>query len=545
MRVPSEDPDPSRELQARDRRSRDLQGPVCSSVRVPRRAESPVLEQVAGCISRYSMFPPEQRLGLAVSGGADSVFLLHALRELFPERKLTVVHVNHQLRGREADADEDFVRDLAAALDLPVVVDKPDLRRLDRNLEAAGRKARRAFFLRLIAEQTVDRVATGHTASDQAETVLYRLIRGSGATGLRGVLPVTREGIVRPLLDCWRDEIEAWLRGRSLPWRDDRTNRDPAFTRNRLRHCLLPQLEREFNPQIRKALAHLAALAVEDEGFLDRAVAEIAATAFTRLDDALVISSKLLSEQPLALARRLVRRALLDLRGDLRGIEYEHVEAVLGLAARQFGNGALDLPGVHVARSFDWVRFVVPIAGRSRPLIRLAACPVLGAVTGPPDWVRFVKLTDAGSGGDAADWVRFAKIAPAEVIAGGLSPPCPVEAPTANALLPCRIDGTLPIQVYNEDTDVIDAGRLPDKVEARSWQPGDRFESRPGHVHKLKELFHRGRIPVWERQDWPVLASGNAVVWTRRFGVAASYKCTEHTVRVLLVTEMPGREAGD
>ncbi len=197
-----------------------------------------MLDRIAVFIARHRMFEPGQRVGVAVSGGADSVFLLHALRELAPRwnLELSVIHIEHGIRGPASIADAEFVEQLAATFGLPFHLQRADVPAMDGNLEEAARNIRQAFYAELIASGAVDRVATGHTRSDQAETVLYRILRGSGLTGLSGILPVTSERVVRPLLEIDRSEIEAWLRQRKIAWKEDETNQDRTYARNRLRH---------------------------------------------------------------------------------------------------------------------------------------------------------------------------------------------------------------------------------------------------------------------------------------------------------------------
>jgi tRNA(Ile)-lysidine synthase len=170
-----------------------------------------LIPQIASALERLGI---AGKIGVAVSGGADSVFLLYALAQL--DRVAAVLHVNHKLRGDESAADEDFVRNLAAQFDLPFLLQSESL--AEGNIEQEARRVRYAFF----AEQPFP-VATGHTLDDQAETVLYRFLRGAGTAGLSGIRPATDTGIVRPLLDLRRDDIRAWLREQGIPWREDRS----------------------------------------------------------------------------------------------------------------------------------------------------------------------------------------------------------------------------------------------------------------------------------------------------------------------------------
>ena len=215
------------------------------------------------------MFKTGLHVGVAVSGGADSVFLLHALRELAPrwDLRFSVVHIEHGIRGAASLADAEFVAELASSFGFPFHLRQAMVPAMDGNIEEAARKVRHRFYAELMASGTVDCVATGHTRSDQAETVLYRILRGSGLTGLSGILPVTGEGLIRPLLEIARGEIEAWLTESGIPWREDETNRDRTYARNRLRHEILPLLREGFNPQLDTALSNLATLAQDEEAY--------------------------------------------------------------------------------------------------------------------------------------------------------------------------------------------------------------------------------------------------------------------------------------
>ena len=212
------------------------------------------------------MLGPGMRVGVAVSGGADSVCLLYVLVELRArwDLRLSVLHLNHNLRGEESRADAEFVRELAARLGLAAVLSEADIAATVDNLEQAARDARLAFFRETMRTGPLDRVALGHTRSDQAETVLYRFLRGAGTAGLAGIRPVTVDGLIRPLLEVDRAEVERFLRERAIPWRDDSTNASRVFARNRIRHELLPQLARDWNPAIYESLAQVADWALEE-----------------------------------------------------------------------------------------------------------------------------------------------------------------------------------------------------------------------------------------------------------------------------------------
>jgi tRNA(Ile)-lysidine synthase len=200
------------------------------------------------------------------------------------------------------------------------------------NLEQAARDARLDFFRGLIETATVDRVATGHTRSDQAETVLFRLLRGAGTAGLAGIRPVTNDGIVRPLLEVDRVEVEQFLRDRGFSWRDDSSNASSAFARNRIRHALLPQLTADWNPAMAETLAHLADWAQAEESYWDAELARLAPSYLKMEPPAVLLGTDALGALPLAAARRLVRYAVEAAKGDLHGIGYGHLAGVLELA---------------------------------------------------------------------------------------------------------------------------------------------------------------------------------------------------------------------
>ena len=301
---------------------------------------------------RERLVPPGGRVAAALSGGADSVALTLLLRELAEQAGFVlagVVHLNHQLRAA-ADADEQFCRELAASLALPIDVERVDVgqaaRRARISLEDAGHRARYAFFGRAAARLRAERVATGHHQDDQAETCLMRLVRGAGPDGLAGIRP--RAGcVIRPLLQLTRAELRAWLAERGQPFREDETNRDPAFTRNRVRHELLPFLEERFSPSIASTLARTAEIVRGEAEWMD-AAADAAAPAVLALGEReAALDAAALHRQPPALARRLARRALEHVAG--RRPEFDPVERLLALAAAPGGEiREADFPGCRV-----------------------------------------------------------------------------------------------------------------------------------------------------------------------------------------------------
>ncbi len=456
-------------------------------------------ERVAETITRYSMFAPGQRVGVAVSGGADSVALLYLLVALAPRwcLQLTVLHLDHGLRGAESDEDAQFVASLAAGFGLPLEAERIDVAGLARaraaNLEQVGRDGRREFFSRYLTDGVLERVAQGHTRSDQAETVLFRLLRGTGITGLAGILPVTREGLVRPLIEVDRGEIRSYLGGLGATWREDSSNHDLRFARNRIRHQLLPELERQWNPAISDALARLAVLARDEEQVWDREVARLAADHLTWRPPCALIRPGDLKRLPRALARRLIRHAIGLVRGDLTGIDFDDIEQVLSLAAVG-GRGERHLAGLVVTRSFDWIRLAPPAEAGSKKGYEIPL-PVPGVVSVPG--------APGGLSLELAPWPD----------------PWPDQSPTAGN------------PGYNNDRGVdLDWGLISGPLRLRGWREGDRYRpSGRSAAEKLKVMFQKARIPSWDRQSWPIITSEGKILWTRRFGASEEYAVQPHT----------------
>jgi tRNA(Ile)-lysidine synthase len=422
-----------------------------------------LLDQVAATIFRYNMLPTGARIGVAVSGGADSVCLLHALLRLgWP---VHVLHMNHGLRGEESEGDERFVAELSESLGVPFERSAGELGA--GNQEAGARERRLEFFRSARERLGLGVVATGHTRTDQAETVLFRAMRGSGPSGLAGILPVTDDGLARPLLGVSREEVRAWMAAEGLAWREDSSNRDGRFARNRLRREVLPLLE-SILPQTTGSLARLAGIAAEEEGYWRREVERVWQPVGERAGEVVLDAARLSRLEP-ALGRRVVRHGLERVLGRCGGVTLEQVERVMGLARRRQGSGKVEVAGGEVWRSFGLLRMAA--AGR-----KPAAAP------------------------DVA--VFFDECA------------------------------------YNEGSHRIDAEKAPMPWRCRRWQPGDAYQ--PAGVErtvKLKELFHRARVPLWERADWPMVLCEDRIIWSRRFGVAVWAMAGPKSRRVINVRE--------
>jgi tRNA(Ile)-lysidine synthase len=304
-------------------------------------------------------FRAGDRVAVAVSGGADSVALLELLLEARDRLGIvvSVAHFNHCLRGGESQADAEFVERLAGVREVAFFGACAETLH-GSNVEARARQDRYRFFEQLVRQGCAGKVATAHTADDQAETVLARLLRGGGPAGLAGILPVVRDGtVVRPLLEVRRAELRAWAAARSLTWREDSSNLDRRFLRNRLRQELIPQLERDYNPGIVTVLSHTAEVARSEEAHWQRYIEKLAARSILQGPE----GPKLLLEDFVQLdeaqQRRLIRAAVAQAKGDLLRLDFEHVERVRCLAlggragARRSGEPrVVEIPDVRVER---------------------------------------------------------------------------------------------------------------------------------------------------------------------------------------------------
>ena len=434
-------------------------------------------------------------MAVAVSGGADSVCLLHVLTQLAGKLGITldVAHLNHKLRGAESDADAEFVRVLAAQFGLPFHLSEVNL---TGNLEQSGREARLSFFGAL----RVDRVATGHTRSDQAETVIYRLLRGSGTAGLAGIQPVAGR-IIRPLIDCTREEVLEYAAANGLTWREDASNHSPAFARNRIRHQLLPALRSE-QPNLEEILARTAEVARDEESYWDVEIEHLAGRLVQRNTQGLLLRADEINCLHPAIQRRLLRHTVRSIKGDLRSVDVIDIERIAALVAQREGHGRTQAPGVDVFRSFEWLLITNPRTEDRSARDYCFALSLPGSVSIP----------------------RQARILRLEVF--------------ENTERECVSEG------YNTDSPVsawVDADRLEDPIEVRNWRPGDGMElaghSREGVREKIKTLFQAGRVPIWERQGWPVITSNDRIVWTRKFGVDVRFAPVPASRRLIRVVE--------
>jgi tRNA(Ile)-lysidine synthase len=522
-------------------------------------------ERLLSQIWRGELLRAGDRLGVAVSGGIDSLALLRLLIELRPELGivLSVVHFNHKLRAAEADADQQFVEKLAGEFELEFHSASGDVAQHaadeHSSVEAAARELRYRFFDSLLNEDgsetgldsssphLLDKIATGHTLDDQAETVLMRLIRGTGLKGIGGIYPrilVENEDgdghgeIIRPLLGIRRSALEQYLADIQQPWREDSTNSDSKFTRNRVRKIVLPLLERQFNPAVVAGLAELAEIARDEEDYWENEVSGWLGTVvqwsqpeWTRglpeFGDSpslvQILPSQPKHPDPQLLARleepgpavanasvsrpwlltepRAVQRRVLKAIGQQAGIplEFKHIEEILRVASEDGPPGKeLSLPlGWKVVREAESIVFVTPDLRRNERV---------------PDF-------------------EYTLPVPGRVFVGELGV-------VTEAL---HVGPELRIAEYNPQQ-LLRAGLLPKELTVRNWRPGDRFwPAHTGSPKKVKELLQERHVPQPARRLWPVIVNGDEIVWMRGFPVPANWHATREQ-EAILIRETPWAE---
>jgi tRNA(Ile)-lysidine synthase len=469
-------------------------------------------QSVLAYIRKHDLLRPGDRVGIAVSGGADSVALLRLMLELRDELGivLSAVHLNHKLRGADSEADEQFVRGLAATHSLDIFAESRDVKAFSSetklSLETAAREVRYEFFRTILMSQ-VNRVATAHTLDDQAETVLLKLTRGAGTRGLAGIYPkkaisktaVSRQSsaiskdqshldrqdktIIRPLLGSRRSYVRSYLAEIGQTWREDASNQDLRHTRNRIRQEILPLLEQKVNPAVCETLAESAEIARAEEVYwfreVDRFLPEI-----WRADErggTLKLSSQSL---PLALRRRLLRAAVENLG---IALEFRHVEDILGDPSE--GSSVLSDQWT-ITRHGDVINFR---QASHRVFDYQYELPVPGKVSVAEAGIILETSVPDGSGRP------------------------------------------------HKDDDLVHSGFAQHKWVVRNWRAGERFwAAHTKEPKKIKELLQDRHITGEKKQRWPVIACGDEIIWLSGFGVRRDFQANGRDA--VLIRQVQGGE---
>jgi tRNA(Ile)-lysidine synthase len=483
---------------------------MTQSVQIRKTVRHALERSVAASARAARLFAPGNHLLVAVSGGPDSVALLALLASLAPSwrLRLSALHVNYGLRGEESEEDQRFVTRLCARLGVPLICERVDLHHVDGpakglSLQARAREARYAALRRAAASLGADKVALGHTADDQAETLLMWMLRGSGTAGLAGIRPV-REGLyVRPLLDVSRADVLAYLEAKGLAFRTDSSNAKPLYLRNRLRRDLLPLLK-QFNPAVVDALTRQASILRDEDLCLERWTSEWIGRHVQRgAGRTMTVPRTELLALPVALQRRVVREVVRQVTGSGHGPTFGAAESVLEKVAQGRSGSSLTLRGATVTREYDAVICSGP--GAPAPAGRTIGISRLPSTTVWPATGQIIRLRMMGGGATGPAGGRY--------------------------------------------TAQFDADCFTHRLLLRSWKPGDVFHpaGMGGRRKKVQDYFCDSKLPRGRRSAVPLLVAPEGILWIAGLRADHRFRVTPSTKRILTAELLPGdtiREGG-
>jgi tRNA(Ile)-lysidine synthase len=442
----------------------------------------PLELQVRKTISEFNMLAPGDRVIVAVSGGADSIALLLCLSRLATEFNLSLVvgHLNHRIRGNEGDSDQEFVRQISSNLGIPffsetIEVKKQATERKE-NLEQLARQVRYEFLHKTASALNAQKIAVGHTLNDQAETVLFRFLRGSGIQGLSAIHPIVGGIVIRPLLGCTRAGILGYLKQQGAAFREDSTNKDLCHTRNRIRQELLPSLEKQYNPQLIHTLGRMAGLARENWSFIRSEAKKIYTAIHQKVDEDISLPVAEIGGLHPALQKQVLRCALESCSGSLSGVTSQHINSLLSLCGKKSGSRILLPNRMAAIRQFDKVLIL-----KSKPLL-----------------IKEFSYT--------------------------LAIPGQCLVPETGGLLIAQIceESAKDLKRDSKNKAFFELAVLPDALTVRSRTPGDRYGGL-GH-RKVKKMLIDRKIPLAQRLILPMVVAGRDVIWIPGFRPARDYE---------------------
>lgn len=460
-----------------------------------------IINKVRTTIERHCMLNPDDRVIVAVSGGPDSVALLHILNRIKEEYNLhlRVAHLNHLLRD-EAHIEAEFVRELAERLNLDFSYREIDISKLAKdeniNIEIAGRKARYTFLSKVAEENEAQKIAMGHTADDQAETVLMRLLRGAGIEGLKGIPPI-RGMIIRPLIEINREEILKFLRQNGFEWKIDISNQSSLFLRNRIRCDLLPKIERDYNYRFRDSLLKLAEICREEDTFVSNlAMKKLKSSIIEHNSDGISLDKKKITSLPVVLRKKVFRHILKMMWSGLERIQYAHLEGIENILKNQ-ESSELILP--------HDTKFIIT------------------------DGTIYIK-SGAHETKTESKYFEYEISNPGEFM-----------IPEINMKIIVSLDRIDDIKLnYNDKNRAFfDADKISFSLIVRGRKPGDRFQpyGMKGSK-KIKELMIDEKIPYKRRGAIPIFESKNEIIWIggiRRAEIARIDKSTQSILSIKII----------
>lgn len=457
-----------------------------------------MITRVLDTIKKNGIIKKGDSIVVGVSGGPDSVCLLHVLWRLKEEfnLRLVAVHINHMLRGAESYRDEDFVKNLCSMLEIELQSICVDIKKISKeknmSLEEAGREERYRHFEMAADRVGAKRIAVAHNKNDQAETVLMNIIRGTGLDGLKG-MDYIRGSIIRPLLDVERCEIEAYCRDNNLNPITDSSNLENIYARNKIRLNVIPFIDSLFDCNFVKSIDRMNRLIKDDINFIDDKIKKSYYNAVLRKENAEVeLLLGKLKRMHVAVKRRVIRKAINEVKGNVKGIESIHIESVIDMANNGRVGAKLDLPGIKIGKTYDSIRFY--------------------------------------KNEKKADTFEFV---------AGLSIPGLTEIGDNKHLIEASV-----ITEYNAGefkgirgsslTQFFDYDRLNEGINVRKRKEGDYFKPiNSNGTKKLKEYFIDNKIPREMRDNIPLIARESEIIWIVGYKISDKFKVTENTKRVL------------
>jgi tRNA(Ile)-lysidine synthase len=455
-----------------------------------------LIEKVRNYIIKENLIDKGDTIGVALSGGMDSVVLLHVLYNLrdFFEINLKVIHFHHHVRYYGCRVDALFVSHIAEEMKLPFIMEEEDIphmaEKYSTGIEEAGRKGRYDFFRKIINRGDCNKIALAHSASDQAETVLMKILRGTGTYGLSGMASM-REGVfIRPVISCFHHELKKYAEDSGLCYRQDQTNGDQNFSRNSIRHFLIPLLKEHFNPNIQNGLLNLSEIAKSENDFLDSLSEKyLDEITFNNDGEKIIIDIDKFSSFPLAMKRRIIRNAILKLSGNLSGIEFKHIERIIGVTARNTGK-IITLPGFVVKKDYNHLI----LTGKYETYIK------------PGIYSKELNV-------------------PGETRSDFLG----VKVNISLTHMSCNMN-------FQKNTAWFDASLITSPLFIRNRREGDQFVPfGMSGKKKLKDFFIDKKIPLYKRDIIPLICDRNNIIWVTGLRTDERFKITDKTEKVVFM----------
>lgn len=487
------------------------------------RIENYIIRVVNETIAAYEMFQPKDSVLIGVSGGPDSVALLYLLHKLADKLSLRIgiAHINHCLRQQDSDKDADFVASLADKFDLPFYIAKKDVYKYHiqkkLSIEEAAREIRYTFYYQIAGKNRFNKIALGHTCNDNAELVLMYMLRGSGPLGLSGIPPVrdSKKGymIIRPLSGLTRSQILDFLTLNDIKYVIDKSNQDTEYLRNKIRHNLIPELKKIYNPKIIETLSRLANILRSENKWINDVVDPIFEKTISYVkDDVIALSVSLLKNTHIAAQRRIIRKAIERIKGNLKRITFLHIDSAIRLLENGQADKKIDLPDrIRIKRSNDFILFSKEkkalrtikstLSGKKIPSFEYEISADKNLLKNPE--IIFIEKLNAH--------IKLSEISMENL-------PDFFEAGHLTAFF--------------------DMDRINFPMVIRNYRHGDRF--RPlgmNGTQKIKKYFINNKVPKPKRARCPVLLSRTKIIWLVGYRIDDSVKVTSST-RIVLKVEL-------